>query len=140
MDRHKVGGFETNAARQANERARTSADQVNPRSKSPAPHSDAQRQTVSPNPTGDGDDAGSLAKALGVADRDFAEGLFGHLLAASARGSGKFSMQELFFALAVIKRKKPKDELDIMLLAQMSAVHTALMKADACQSGTSAHR
>ena len=78
MVQPKVRGLEIEAARQANERDRTSADQVNPRkSGTPAPHSDAERQIVSPNPTGDGDHTGSLAKALGVADRDFADGLWG---------------------------------------------------------------
>jgi hypothetical protein len=129
MVQPKVRGLEIEAARQANERDRTSADQVNPRkSGTPAPHRDAERQIVSPNPTGGGDHTGSLAKALGVADRDFADGLWGNLLAASARGPDKFDKRELFFTLAVIKGKKSKDELDIMLLAQMSAIHAALMK------------
>jgi len=128
MVQRKVHGLETNAAREANERDRTSADQVNPpsKSKTPAPHSDAERQTGSP--TGDGDEAESLAKALGVADRGFAQGLFGHLLA-SARGSNKLDLEQLIFTLAVVKGKEPKRELDLMLLAQMSTIHTALMHA-----------
>ena len=73
---------------------------------------------------------------LGLADRDFADGLFGHLLAASARGPDKVDKQELFFTLAVIKGKKSKDELDIMLLAQMSAIHAALMKASGVLSSS----
>ena len=81
MVQPKVRGLEIEAARQANERDRISADQVNPPRKSgtPAPHSDAERQMVSPNPTGDGDDAGSLAKVLGVANHDFVQGLWGNL-------------------------------------------------------------
>src|SRR6185437_15920347 len=47
---------------------------------------------------------------------------------ANARGPDKFDKRELFFTLAVIKGKKSKDELDIMLLAQMSAIHAALLK------------
>ncbi len=118
-----VRGFD--AARQIGERDPTSADH---KSGTPAPRSEADRQTVSSNPGG-GDDTGSLARALGVADPDFAGGLFGHLLAASARGPDKFDTKQLLFTLAVIKAKNPKHELDIMLLAQMSAVHAALMKA-----------
>jgi hypothetical protein len=70
-----------------------------------------------------------LMEMLGTADRDFADGIFAQLVRASARGNGKWDSEELFFCLAVIKQKRPKDELAAMLLAQMSAVHAALMKA-----------
>jgi hypothetical protein len=131
MVERKVHGLETNAAREANERDRASADQVNPpsKSKTPAPHGDPQRQTVSPNPAGDGDDAGSLEKALRVANDDFVQELLRQLLNVCARGPNKFDTADMHFTLGVIEGKKPTDELEIMQLTQMSAIHSALMKA-----------
>jgi hypothetical protein len=129
MVQSKVRSSETNAARQADQCDRPLADQVNSPSKSTqTPHSNAQCQTVSSDPASDGDDAESLAKVLGVADRDFAQGLVGHLLA-SARRTNKLDLEQLLFTLAVIKGKEPKRELDVMLLAQMSAIHRAIMHA-----------
>jgi len=71
----------------------------------------------------------ALTDALGTTNPDFVDGLFGHLLDASTRGAGKCDPRELFFMLAVITEKKPKDPLIAMHLAQMGAVHAALMKA-----------
>jgi hypothetical protein len=71
----------------------------------------------------------ALTDALGTTNPDFVEGLFGHLLEACARGAGKYDKSELFFMLAVITEKKAKDPLVAMQLAQMGAVHAALMKA-----------
>ena len=96
MVQPKVRGLEIEAVRQANERDRTSAEQVNPgKSGTSAPCRDAERQTVSPNPTGNRDDAGSLAKVLGVANSDFVQGLLGQLLQVSARGRDKFDTVSL---------------------------------------------
>jgi hypothetical protein len=64
----------------------------------------------------------------GIKDRDFIGRLVGQLFRASARGDDKYDDDALFFPLAVIKDKKPRDTLDAMHLAQMSAVHLALMK------------
>ncbi len=64
----------------------------------------------------------------GIKDRDFIGRLVGQLFRASARGDDKYEGDALFFPLAVIKDKKPRDTLDAMHLAQMSAVHMALMK------------
>ena len=71
----------------------------------------------------------ALTDALGTTNPDFIDGLFGHLLDASARGAQKYDSRELFFMLAVIKEKKTRDPLLAMQLAQMGAVHAALMKA-----------
>ncbi len=71
----------------------------------------------------------ALTEALGTTNSDFVQGLFGHLLDASARGEQKYDSRELFFMLAVIKAKNTKDPLLAMQLAQMGAVHAALMKA-----------
>jgi hypothetical protein len=131
MVQRKIHGLETNAARETKERDRTSADQVNPTSKSKtsAPHNDAEREAVSSNPAGDGDDGGPLEKVLGVANDHFVQGLLKQLLNVSARGPDKFDMADMQFTLGVIEGKKPTDELEMMHLAQMTAVHSALMKA-----------
>jgi hypothetical protein len=84
----------------------------------------------SSKPSDDSEDAyAALTDALGTTNPDFVQGLFAHLLDASARGAQKYDTRELFFMLAVIKEKKTKDPLLAMLLAQMGAVHAALMKA-----------
>lgn len=67
-------------------------------------------------------------KALGTTDPDFAKGLFGQLVRASARDADKFDGKTLFFEFAVIKGAKPRDELEAMHLAQMVAVHAAMIR------------
>ena len=131
MVEHKVAGFETDAARQCGERGRISADQINPpsKAKTPAPHGDAQCQMVSPSPKGDDDDGGPLEKVLRGANHEFVQGLLRQLLHVSARGRDKFDPADMHFTLGVIEGKKPTDELEMMHLAQMTAVHSALMKA-----------
>ena len=131
MVQHKVAGFETDAARQCGERGRISADQINPpsKAKTPAPHGDAQCQMVSPSPKGDDDDGGPLEKVLRGANHEFVQGLLRQLLHVSARGRDKFDPADMHFTLGVIEGKKPTDELEMMHLAQMTAVHSALMKA-----------
>jgi hypothetical protein len=47
----------------------------------------------------------------------------------SARGRDKFDTADMHFTLGVIEGKKPTDELEMMQLTQMSAIHSALMKA-----------
>ncbi len=64
-------------------------------------------------------------KTLG--NRDFVDGLSGQLLRASARAGGFDDGP--FFTFAVLKGAKPKDELHAMHVAQMTAVHAALMRA-----------
>lgn len=131
MVEHKIAGFETDAARQCGERGRISADQINPpsKAKTPAPHGDAQCQMVSPSPKGDDDDGGPLEKVLRGANHEFVQGLLRQLLHVSARGRDKFDPADMHFTLGVIEGKKPTDELEMMHLAQMTAVHSALMKA-----------
>jgi hypothetical protein len=67
-------------------------------------------------------------KALGTADRDFVKGLFGQLMAASARGADRLDGEWLFFALSLLKDVKPGDGLAAMQIAQMAAVHAAMMR------------
>ena len=94
----------------------------------PAPRDGAKPSAASPDQPSETDDYGPLMKRLGTTG-DFAKGLFGQLFSASARGADKFDGDGFFFALAVIKDLKPRDELEAMRLAQMAAVHAALMRA-----------
>jgi hypothetical protein len=67
-----------------------------------------------------------LMEALGTADYDFFSGLLEQLGNGSSRG-GKVNEKLLNFMLAVIKGIKPRDQIEIMLAAQMAAVHEAIM-------------
>jgi hypothetical protein len=67
-------------------------------------------------------------RMLGTTDRDFAKGLFGQLLSASGRGTDKFDGDGLFFVLGTINATKPRGELEAMQIAQMAAVHAAMLK------------
>jgi hypothetical protein len=79
------------------------------------------------DPTGQQQGLGPFEKTE-IKHRDFISRLVGQLFRGSARGDDKYEDDALFFPLAVIKDKKPRDTLDAMHLAQMSAVHMALMK------------
>ena len=67
-----------------------------------------------------------LMEALGTSDYDFFSGLLQQLSSGSSRG-GKVDEKLLNFMLAVIKGIKPRDQIEIMLAAQMAAVHEAIM-------------
>lgn len=94
----------------------------------PAPRQDAQRSAISSEHSKESDDFGPLMRMLGTTDRDFAKGLFGQLLRASNRGIDKVDGEGLYFALGTIKATKPRDELEAMQIAQMAAVHAAMMR------------
>jgi hypothetical protein len=67
-----------------------------------------------------------LMEALGTADYDFFSGLLQQLSNGSSRG-GKVDEKLLNFMLSVIKGIRPRDQIEIMLAAQMAAVHEAIM-------------
>jgi hypothetical protein len=119
-----------NPARQPTGRDRAPPDRVRhlPQPETPAPRQDAQRLAISSEHSKESDDFGSLMRMLGTTDRDFAKGLFGQLLSASGTGIDKFDGDGLFFALGTIKATKPRDELEAMQIAQMAAIHAAMMK------------
>ena len=98
-------------------------------SATPAPPAGAKPSATSPDHSNETDEYGPLMKMLGTTDPDFAKGLFGQLLGASARGADRFDVLEHFFALAVIKDAKPRDQLYAMGVAQAAAVHAAMMRA-----------
>lgn len=115
--------------REATEREQALREQVRRRQAvTPTPHDGAQPSATSPDHPNATDDYGPLMKALGATGRDFVDGLFGQLFSASARGADKIDAQGLFFTLAVIKDAKPKDQLEAMQVAQMAAVHAAMMR------------
>jgi hypothetical protein len=65
----------------------------------------------------------SLMETLGITDHNFTVGLYQQLISADSVGGNG-----LEFAAAVIKGTKPKDQLEVMLAAQMAVVHMAMMK------------
>jgi hypothetical protein len=67
-----------------------------------------------------------LMEALGTADCEFFAGLLAQLTNSSSRG-GKIDERLLNFMLAVVKGIKPRDQIEVMLAAQMAAVHEAIM-------------
>jgi hypothetical protein len=67
-----------------------------------------------------------LMEALGTADYDFFHGLLLQLSNGSSRGD-KVDERLLNFMLSVIKGIKPRDQIEIMLAAQMAAIHDAIM-------------
>ena len=94
----------------------------------PSQHDGAQPSAAAPDHPNESEDCGHLMKVLGTTDRDFAKGLFGQLLRSSGRGADKFDTEWLFFSLGTIKATKPRDELEAMQIAQMAAVHAAMMR------------
>jgi hypothetical protein len=67
-----------------------------------------------------------LMEAVGTADPDFLEGLFGQL-GDLVRQGRTVDGRALNFVLSLVKGVKPKDEVEAMLAAQMAAVHLATM-------------
>jgi hypothetical protein len=67
-----------------------------------------------------------LMEAIGTADYDFFFGLLQQLSNSSSRG-GKVDERLLNFMLSVVKGIKPRDQIEIMLAAQMAAIHEAIM-------------
>ena len=67
-----------------------------------------------------------LAEALGTANIDFIDGLIDQLAQGGSRGT--IDVREINFMLAAIKSIKPNDHFEVMLAAQMTAVHITAMK------------
>jgi hypothetical protein len=114
--------------RESIEREHAVREQIRRRqSATPAPHAAAQPSATSPDHPNETNDYGPLMKALGTTDPIFVEGLVRQLLVASARGANKFDIG-LSFTLAVLNGTKPKDELDAMHVAQMTAINMAIIR------------
>ena len=114
--------------RRANDRARTveARAQVRGSRKTAATSPSSQRPHDVPPEVSE--DYGAFVGSLGTKNPEFVDGLVAQLLSISARDGGKFHARELSFALAVIKGSKPPDELEAMHIAQMAAVHEAMMR------------
>jgi hypothetical protein len=67
-----------------------------------------------------------LMQALGTTDADFIDGLLGQLVSASAQGREP-DERGVNFMLAMVKGVSPRDQVEVMLAAQMAAVHMATM-------------
>ena len=67
-----------------------------------------------------------LGQALGSADSEFVAGLISQLANAGSK-AGKVDEADLNFMLSVIKSIEPKDQVEVMLSAQMAVVHIATM-------------
>jgi hypothetical protein len=67
-----------------------------------------------------------LMDALGTGDLDFYHGLIDQLASACSQGH-QINEHSLNFMLSVVKGVQPRDQLEVMLAAQMAAVHMATM-------------
>ncbi len=67
-----------------------------------------------------------LMQALGISDNAFLNGILGQLANAASQG-GAVDERHVNFMLSAIKGVEPKDEVEVMLAAQMAAVHAATM-------------
>jgi hypothetical protein len=87
-----------------------------------------EKQAVSISPDHPDKLAGQmlLMDALGTADLDFYNGLLGQLANAGSQGR-QLDEGGLNFILSVVKGIQPRDQLEVMLAAQMAAVHMASM-------------
>jgi hypothetical protein len=66
-----------------------------------------------------------LMEALGTGDLDVSDGLIRQLANAGAKGT--LEECDLNFILALVKGIEPRDQIEVMLAAQMAAVHNATM-------------
>jgi hypothetical protein len=68
-----------------------------------------------------------LMEALGSADDAFVNGMIDQLASLSSAGN-EVNERQLNFVLSMVKSFEPRNELEAMLAAQMTAVHIATMK------------
>lgn len=102
---------------------KTSAPRVAQRDNTPASPAKAPARTAL-RPTADDPLAAQLMAALGPANDDFLGGLFRQLARATHQGR-EADDDDLEFMLSVVTGIKPRDRLELMLAAQMAAVHVA---------------
>ena len=112
----------------ANDRARPVEAQTQVRGSRKTAATSSSSQPSPDVPPEDSEDYRAFIGSLGTKNPEFVDGLVAQLLSVSARDGGKFHARELSFALAVIKGSKPPDELEAMQIAQMAAVHEAMMR------------
>jgi hypothetical protein len=110
---------------------KATADGVEPTPRSPARvtkpgRSEAPKTETAGKP--EADDYARIAEMLGTTDVDFAKGIYAQLISASSRADGRCDAVGLFFSLAALKGKKPKDEFQAMLVAQAAVTYVLTMK------------
>jgi hypothetical protein len=99
-----------------------------PKTQTPTPHNGDKSSATSPDHPNEADDCTRIMAVLGTTDPDFAKGIYAQLISASSRGDGRYDAVGLFFSLAAIKGKKPKDQFQAMLVAQATVTHVLTMK------------
>ncbi len=96
--------------------------------KTPTPRSADKSSTTSLDHPNEADDYARIMELLGTTDLNFAKGIYAQLISVSSRSGGKCDAVGLFFSLAAIKGKKPKDQFQAMLVAQAAVTHVLTMK------------
>jgi hypothetical protein len=99
-----------------------------PKTETPTLRSDDKSSATSPDHPNEADDCARIMEMLGTTDLDFAKGIYAQLISASYRGDGRYDAGGLFFSLAAIKGKKPKDQFQTMLAVQATVTHVLTMK------------
>jgi hypothetical protein len=100
-----------------------------PKTETPTARSGDKSSATSPDhPPNGADDCARIMEMLGTTDLNFAKGIYTQLISASSRGDGRYDAVGLFFSLAAIKGKKPKDQFQAMLVAQAAVTHVLTMK------------
>jgi hypothetical protein len=99
-----------------------------PKTKTPTRRSGDKSSATSPDHPNRADDCARIMEMLGTTDLDFAKGIYAQLISASSRGDGRYDAVGLFFSLAAIKGKKPKDQFQAMLVTQATVTHVLTMK------------
>jgi hypothetical protein len=98
------------------------------KTKTPTRRSGDKSSATSPDHPNGADDCARIMEMLGTTDPDFAKGIYAQLISASSRGDGRYDAVGLFFSLAAIKGKKPKDQFQAMLVVQATVTHVLTMK------------
>jgi hypothetical protein len=98
------------------------------KTKTPTPSNRDKSSATSPDHPNAADDCARIMEMLGTTNLDFAKGIYDQLISASSRGHGRYDAVSLFFSLAAIKGKKPKNEFQAMLVAQAAVTHVLTMK------------
>jgi hypothetical protein len=99
-----------------------------PKTEAPTARSGDKSAASCPDDPNGADDLARCMEMLGTTDLDFAKGIYRQLISASSIGGGRYDAVGLFFSLAVIKGKKPKDQFQAMLVAQTAVTHALTMK------------
>jgi hypothetical protein len=99
-----------------------------PKTETPTPRSRDKSSATCPDHPNEADDWARISEMLGTTDPDFAKGIYQQLISASYRGNDRYDAVELFFSLAAIKGRKPKDRFQAMLAVQATVTHVLTMK------------